>query len=152
MTAAPAARIVSSALDLQIDIRNGKVFFVSKSAKLLYILDLAAGTFEASSTLSGAFNNQPDQIKFIIDDPNHILYFCEDGGSDCGVHGRDNAGNFFTILNSATYTSESTGLAFSPDKKHMYVSFQSPGHIFDIWREDGQPFTGGVLDIKYHTE
>jgi len=34
----------------------------------------------------------------------------------------------------------------------MYVSFQTPGIIFDITRDDGQPFDGGVLDIKYHDD
>lgn len=68
------------------------------------------------------------------------------------MHGRDNTGKFFTILDGPGYSSETTDLAFSPDKMHMYVSFQWPGDIFDIWREDGYPFTGGVLDIKYHTE
>ena len=146
-----------------------------------------------------------------------ILYFCEDGGKelgDCGVHGRDSSGRFFSILDGPGYVSETTGLAFSPNKRHMYVrragsflqriiaatprplpgnsaertrglqrpfparedvgqllglldflarelsvetgarlryvSFQTPGVIFDITRDDGLPFDGGVLDIKYH--
>ena len=41
-------------------------------------------------------------------------------------------------------------LAFSPDKKHMYVSYQGEGKIFDITREDGYPFGAHRLDIKYH--
>ena len=41
-------------------------------------------------------------------------------------------------------------LAFSPDKKHMYVSYQGDGKIFDITREDGYPFGAHRLDIKYH--
>ena len=32
----------------------------------------------------------------------------------------------------------------------MYVSFQSPGIIFEISRLDGLSFGGAVLDIKYH--
>jgi hypothetical protein len=58
-----------------IDIRNGVVYFVSKVAKKLFIIDLAAGTVEASSTVSGAFNNQPDQLQRIVGDD--LLYFCE---------------------------------------------------------------------------
>lgn len=110
-------------------------------------------TFESSSTESGAFDNQPDQIASIIGhDGSDILYFCEDGGSsyNSGVHGRDADGNFFTIINGPSYPSETTGLAFSPDKKRMYVSYQKPGIIFEIMRTDGYPFGGQRLDIKYH--
>ena len=57
------------------------------------------------------------------------------------------------------YQSETTGLSFSPDMKHMYVALQGgaegsswphPGVIFDIYRLDGHPFGGRSLDIKYH--
>ena len=136
-----------------IDVRDGMLYFTVKTLKLLFILDLDMGTYESSSTISGAFENQPDQITRILGQSNEesILYFCEDGGSSCGVHGRDKSGQFFTILESIDYNTETTGLAFSPDKKHMYVSFQhNPGHIFDITREDGLPFDGATLDIKYH--
>ena len=135
-----------------IDVRDGMLYFTSKTNKRLYILDLDAGTYTESSTESGAFNNQPDQIARVIGAGNDsILYFCEDGGADCGVHGRNSDGKYFTILEGLDYATETTGLAFSPDNKHMYVSFQSnPGHIFEISREDGLPFDGATLDIKYH--
>jgi secreted PhoX family phosphatase len=45
---------------------------------------------------------------------------------------------------------ETTGLAFSPDNKRMYVSYQSVGVIAEITRSDGDSFAGTVLDIKYH--
>ena len=108
---------------------DGKVYFVSKASKRLFILDLAAGTYECSSTMSGAFNNQPDQIKIILDDPQGIVYFCEDGGDDCGIHGRDGTGQFFSIIDGPGYDSETTGLAFSPDAKFM-VSTSSVGQTF----------------------
>ena len=53
---------------------------------------------------------------------------------------------------SGDYSGETTGLAFSPDGKLMYVSFQSPGIIFEISRMDGMPFYGATLDIKYHAD
>ncbi len=40
------------------------------------------------------------------------------------VHARDQDGNFYTIINGGEYDSETTGLAFSPDNKHMYVAYQ----------------------------
>ena len=112
-------------------------------------MDLDAGTYECSSTVSGAFNNQPDQIKIILDDPQGIVYFCEDGGNDCGIHGRDSDGRFFSIVDGPGYNTETTGLAFSPDAKYMFVSFQGDGVIWQFWREDGLPFTGNPS--TYHS-
>ena len=139
-----------------IDIRQGKLYYTTKTAKYLFIIDLDKGTFSRSSTVSGAFDAQPDQVARVLDlksgATDGILYFCEDGGAQCGVHGRDAQGRFFTILQSASaaLSGETTGLAFSPRGMYMYVSFQGPGIIFEISRTDGLPFQGGSLDIKYH--
>ena len=94
-----------------IDIRDGKMYFTAKAAKHLFILDLDLRTYERSSTVSGAFDGQPDQIKSIIakDPLNDMLYFCEDGGRDYGVHARDTDGNFYTIIDNSTTNSETTG-------------------------------------------
>ena len=69
-----------------IDIRNGRVYFVAKASKSLYILDLDAGTYVRSSTQSGAFDGQPDQVARILaeDESNDMLYFCEEAGVDEG--------------------------------------------------------------------
>jgi len=133
-----------------IDVRGDKLYFVSKTTKKLFILDLVAGTYEWSSTVSGAFNNQPDQLAYIVDDPNQIIYFCEDGGNDCGVHGRDATAKFFSILDGTGYSTETTGLTFSSDKYYMFLSFQSPGVIWQFWRDDGRTFSDQILNIKYH--
>ena len=89
-----------------------------------------------------------------------LLYFCEDGGEKNGVHARDASGKFYTLLGGwPAHPSESTGLAFSPDKKQMYVAFQGdlsghlqPGVLYAIFRLDGRPFGGRTLDIKYHED
>jgi len=125
-----------------------RVYFVSKSAKRLLILNLAEQTLEFSSTVSGAFNRQPDQIKVVAG--GEMVYFCEDGGDDCGVHARDGEGKFYSILDGPGYDTETTGLAFSPDHKHMYVVFQTDGQLFDVTRDDGYAFNAQSLDIKYH--
>lgn len=146
-----------------IDVVNGILIFVSKSDKTLFELDLDAGTYTRSSTVSGAFNNQPDQLEILTggdvngdgltNDEDIIFYFCEDGGSDCDIHGRSLATNqYFTIVKGTGYGTETTGLAFSPDAKYMLVSFQGEGVIWQFWRTDGLPFTGQRLDIKYHGE
>jgi secreted PhoX family phosphatase len=94
-----------------IDVRNGFVYFTTKKTKSLYILDLDNLTYERSSTVSGAFDGQPDQIKRIIsnDPENDMLYFCEEASSDNGIHARDSEGNFYTIIDSDMLNSETTG-------------------------------------------
>ena len=109
-----------------------------------------------SSTVSGAFDNQPDQIAALVGHGD-LVYFCEDGGDDTGVHARDGTGKFYSILDGyPAYPSETTGLAFSPDQKRMYFAFQdvgnSVGYVFEVTREDGYKFGGATLYIKYHPD
>ena len=166
----------------------GELHFVSKLNKVLVTLFIDAshpdtGLAHMSSTHSGAFANQPDQIAGLVgrDD---LLYFCEDGGLDHGVHARDATGQLYTVLSGCDprdscvegdLVTETTGLAFSPDRQYMYVAFQGvekasvpkrrggdcdddwctepweiPGVVFSVYREDGRPFGGATLDIKYH--
>ena len=140
-----------------IDIRNGLLYFTSKVQKFLYIFDLDNMTFERTSTQTGAFDHQPDQVARVLDtdgSTDGVLYFCEDG-SKSGVHGRTAQGSYFTILegtSSGGMSGETTGLAFSPDGKIMYLSFQDPGKIVEVRRLDGYPFQGQRLDIKYHAD
>lgn len=51
-----------------IDAVDGKVFFTSKELKRLVILDLAKNTYVYSSTSSGAFDKQPDQVGRLVHD------------------------------------------------------------------------------------
>ena len=132
-----------------IDVHNRILNFVSKKRKELFTLDLAAKTWMKTTTLSGAFNAEPDQISRIIGDSD-ALYFCEDGGTDSDIHGRDKTGNFFTVVKNAGYDDESTGLAFSPDAMFMYVAYQMDAHVYAFWRTDGLPFDAVVADTKYH--
>ena len=134
-----------------IDSVRGKLYFVAKKQKEVFSLDLGAGTYTKYSTYDGYFNGQPDQIKWIISN-NGILYmyFTEDGGKPDGIHGRDKYNRFFTVLEGTGFKSETTGLAFSTDDMHMYVAFQKVGLLFDCFREDGYPFIGRTLDVRYH--
>jgi secreted PhoX family phosphatase len=128
------------------------IYFTTKTSKLLWIIDLDHGTFQWSLVVSGAFNNQLDQVACVLatstnggTGTDEILYFCKDGTAQGGVHGRDSQGKFFTILQSenGSYKGETTGLAFSPDGMFMYVPYQKPGIIFEIKRKDGLPFQKG---------
>lgn len=132
-----------------IDFFNGELFFVSKSHRRLYELDLSGNAWNSTSTLSGAFNLQPDQLARVISD-REVLYFCEDGGGASDIHGRDLTGQFYTIVNGTGWSTETTGLAFSPDYMFMYVAFQGPSVIYEIKRDDGLPFSGEVAGTKYH--
>lgn len=144
-----------------IDIRDGMLFMTAKVDKKLFILDLDQLTFKETSTVSGAFDGEPDQVARIVGTNDALLYFCEDGGIDCGVHARNGNGDYSTILRTdvdpttnggVDMSGETSGLAFSPDNMFMYVSFQTKGRIVEVRRADGLPFDGQRVDIKYHSE
>jgi dTDP-4-dehydrorhamnose 3,5-epimerase-like enzyme len=84
----------------------------------------------------------------------NVFVYVQDGANS-GIHARDPTGKYFTIIEDIRENSfingETTGLTFSPDNMRMYVSYQL-GYILEIWRLDGEPFTGDVVDIKYHTD
>ncbi len=96
---------------------------------------------------------EPDQLGRILESSggnNDVLYFCEDGGTDSDIHGRDATGKYFTIVEGTDYNTETTGLTFSPDGMFLYVAYQGPSSIFAFWREDGLPFSGMIAGTKYH--
>lgn len=132
-----------------IDVINRQLFFISKVNKELFELDLAAKTWIVTSTVSGAFDRQPDQIQKVVGD-SEFLYFCEDGGAYSDIHGRNRDGEFFTIVRGDGYGTETSGLAFSPDNKFMYVAFQGNSNVYAFWRTDGLDFGAVKADIKYH--
>lgn len=141
-----------------IDVHDGRLYFVSKVYQEMYTLDLDAGTYTVESTVKGLFNGGPDQIKRILNhnqgttssQSNDLLCFTEDGGNRAGIHARNAAGAYLTILESDEYENETTGLSFSPDGKAMYIAYQNDGLLFEIRREDGLPFYGNSLNVAYH--
>lgn len=134
-----------------IDVVGSKLYFVSKHLKTMFVLDLDTGNYTAQSTRRGLFDGQPDQIVNILGHGiDELFYFTEDGGTHAGVHARDATGRYYTILEGVSWQDETTGLAFSPNLKHMYVAFQEDGLLFDITRSDGQSFAAQTLNIKYH--
>lgn len=134
-----------------IDVYDGTMYVACKGIRQLFMFDLDTLTYSNHSTVSGLFDGSPDQMKRILDDnPSDLLYFTEEGGVDAGIHARDEEGRYFTILESPAYIDETTGLAFSPDGKHLYVAYQKNGLVFDVWREDGLSFGSKTLNVKYH--
>lgn len=66
----------------------------------------------------------------------------------------DANGKYYSILQAETLANkgETSGVAFSPGNRFMYVSFQTVGIIYEIRRTDNLPFNGQRLDIKYHDD
>ncbi|KAG7364397.1 DUF839 domain containing protein [Nitzschia inconspicua] len=133
-----------------IDVHDGKLYLVCKGIKQLFIFDLDNMTYQNMTTTSGLFDGSPDQLQRVLSGSRDLLYFTEEGGVDAGVHARDEEGRFFTILESPQYIDETTGLAFSPDGKYMYVAWQVNGTLYEVRREDGLPFNARSLNVKYH--
>lgn len=108
-----------------IDVRDGILYLTSKEKKRLVIVDLVKKMYSYSSTKSGAFDNQPDQLDVVLGPNAEMLLLCEDGGPDAGLHGRDLYGNYFTLLyrdkkiDTNRGNEETTGLGVSPDFKHL---------------------------------
>lgn len=143
-----------------IDVHDGILFFVCKDIKMIFELDLDNFTYKRKSTAAGLFDGQPDQLKRILSNNgttanvngDDFLFFTEEGGTYAGVHGRDEQGRYFTLLESPHYDDETTGLAFNPQHTHMYIAYQDTGMLFDVSRLDGQPFHAMSIDVKYHNQ
>jgi hypothetical protein len=140
-----------------IDRYMNKLYFVSKIYKSMFILDLNDGTYSNVTTKNGAFDGQPDQIVHILNATsqdfaaNDYIFFTEDGGTQPGLFARNKDGDFYTILEATGYAAESTtGLAFSPDGKHLYFALQDVGLTFEITRLDGLGFQGKTVNVQYH--
>jgi hypothetical protein len=153
-----------------IDVVDNLLYFVTKKFRRLYRIDLDSNRYLYQSTEQGLFNGAPDQIVHIKptakttinndgttttttdeeEDAQPMAYFTEDGADAHGIHATDNNGKLYTILESYEYNSETTGLAFSPNYKYMYVAYQKVGLVFSVSRLDGQPFYGTSINVKHH--
>ena len=120
-------------------------------------MDLAAGTWESFDLTNPSFSiNQPDQLAMMFGNAEY-LFFCEDARATqrSDIFGRyigpgSDSGKFFTLV-EATPTStlgdrENTGLAFSPENKFMFVTYQLEG-VYKFWRTDGKPFSATFADV-----
>jgi hypothetical protein len=133
-----------------IDAYGSQLFYVCKSIRQLFVLNLDEGTYYNHTTTNGLFDGKPDQIQRMLGDPRDLLYFTEEGGEDAGVHARDHLGRFYTVFESPVFPDETTGLSFSPDGRFLYTAYQNSGRLYQIWRTDGFPFHAAHLDVKYH--
>ena len=65
-----------------IDVDGSQMYLVCKNIRQMFVLNLDEGTYYNQTTESGLFDGKPDQLQRILDDPNDILYFTEEGGKD----------------------------------------------------------------------
>lgn len=137
-----------------IEVQGSFLYFVIKGDYRLFTLNLDAMTYTSVSTRAGLFDGEPDQINAILqEDGTTRLYFSEDWGKVAGIHARDQYGNIETILEGPQYSPETTGIAFSPDGKRMYFTFQENGVMFELTRDDGFSFHGRTVNLKpRHTD
>jgi hypothetical protein len=126
------------------EVADGILTFTAKVDQLVFFLNLAEKTYVQYSTICGKFTQQPDQIAYL----GKTLYFANDGTYPNGVYGWHKKGGFFKVVVSPDYNTETSGIAFSPDKKYMYVAWQSVG-VWQFWREDGYGFDANPADIVY---
>ena len=134
-----------------IDAYQGRLYFVCKGMKAMFELDLNSGSYRREDTDDGLFDGEPDQVHRLLGNGfDDYLFFTEEGGSDAGIHGRDANGMFFTLLEGTDWSDETTGLAFSPDGRHLYVAYQDEGVLFDITRQDGFEFSATDINLKSH--
>jgi sugar lactone lactonase YvrE len=135
-------------------VHDGMLYFTAKLDKLLFIVDLRAKVYESISTISKGFEAQPDQILRIAGDDSDSIYFAEDGGYDPGLHVRTKSGQFYTVLHADKdefeNVDETTGIAWSPDATHLYISYQHIGVVYDVTRDDKRSFKDTVLNTEYH--
>ena len=59
-----------------VDAHEGSLYFVSKKANLMYVLNLDGNTWESRSTVSGVFDGSPDQLTRLVGEQ-EILYYTE---------------------------------------------------------------------------
>jgi hypothetical protein len=139
-----------------IDVHNGMLYFTAKTEHLFFMVNLRTLEYSYAYTDTERFDYQPDQIVRIPGDDSGNLYFCEDGGHDPGLHVRDSSNRVYTILyadiDMFDNAEETTGVAFSPDARHLYVSFQHVGVIYDVTRDDGLSFKDELLNVEYQNQ
>ena len=136
-----------------IAVHNGKLSFVSKTNKRLFMLDLDALTYTSVSTATsvlpggGQFDAQPDHL-IVTSSTSGVLILTEDGGNTPGMFAYDGS-KYLSYFESNYASDEITGIAFSPDRKFLLAAVQSQGKLFQIKRDDGLPFEGRrVLQFK----
>lgn len=139
-----------------IESHAGMLYFVSKEQDELFTLDLDKGTYKKESTVQGLFQGSPDQIVRLLgeetkndEEEESYLFFTEEvGNREAGIYIRDSLGHYVAIVK--TFSNESTGLSFSPDRRFMYFGEYEEGRLIEVSRIDGKPFNGKSMNLRHH--
>jgi len=152
------------------DTENGELYFVSKKKQVLFVLNLLARTYTASTTKfgtlqeGGEFKQGPDHIATHGD----YLYLTEDGGTSVGAYALHKpTGKRYAMFEAYTgkyHGDETTGLQISSDGTKMYAAFQdcgcsgsnsgtnpNCGCLMEFSRDDGRSFDGATVGLKFHS-
>ena len=152
------------------DSENGELYFVSKKKQVLFVLNLLARTYTASTTKfgtlqgGGEFKQGPDHIATHGD----YLYLTEDGGTSVGAYALHKpTGKRYAMFEAYTdkyHGDETTGLQISSDGTKMYAAFQdcgcsgsnsgtnpNCGCLLEFSRDDGRSFDGATVGLKFHS-
>ncbi|GKY90973.1 hypothetical protein MPSEU_000070100 [Mayamaea pseudoterrestris] len=133
-----------------IDQIGNRLYFISKTAKKMFTLDLLDGTYTEQPTKIGRFDGQPDQIvRTAQDNAGDVFFFTQDADNACGISAKDDQGTYTLVDTLQTRIDETAGLAFSPDGRHMYFAMQKAGILYDITRDDGGGFHEQPSQIVY---
>jgi uncharacterized protein len=128
-----------------IAVRQGKLYFVSKKKKQLYTLDLNKSTYTVVSTATddlpggGKLDAEPDHV--VVASKSGLLILTEDGESTPGLFAYDGS-KYLAYFESNYDGDEVVGIAFSPDRKFMFVCIQDAGLLYQVSRTDGGTFEG----------
>ncbi|GKY90971.1 hypothetical protein MPSEU_000069900 [Mayamaea pseudoterrestris] len=120
------------------------LYFVSKSLKRMCVLNLLEGTYSEQST-----DGQYDQLVRIKEEnASDIFYYSQNADNAFQITAR-NAQGPYSIVGASEGGDEATGLAFSPNGKHMYFVLNKAGIVYDITRNDGLGFQIQPPHIEY---
>jgi secreted PhoX family phosphatase len=105
-------------------------------------LDMLSYTVVSTQTSTlpggGTFDDQPDHV---IATSSGAIILTEDGGPTPGLFAY-NGSKYLSYFESNYSGDEVVGVAFSPDRKFMFVCIQDAGLLFQVLRDDGQLFDG----------
>jgi hypothetical protein len=106
-----------------IDVSGSEIFLSAMKKKERVSLDLDdINNYTAKSAVSGLLDGALGQLQRLLEDMySQLLYFCEARGVDAGIHGRDESGLVFTILECLDEFDETTDFAFSPNGQNLQL-------------------------------
>lgn len=121
-----------------ITVNDGKLYIVSKALNQVVCLNL--------DVLSYTITSRAAELEPLV---GNSTFFFPEGPNVFGRDEMDKEKYFILFFTDALPSVETIGVVESPDQKHLYVSYQETGLIYDVQRIDSEPFQGPFVDINY---